>query len=244
MKNISLPLRLLIFVMIIFGLALISIYYPEFNANVIYEKEEVFVLRVIDGDTIETSSGRIRLLGVNTPEKGQAYSEEAKDFLGNFVNESVEILRDVEDLDKYERKLRYVFYDGQLINSLILERGLGTSFMLDDLNYESKLIRAEEQGMANEENLWAISNEECAECIVLLELNAEEEFFVLENICSYDCLLNGWSVKDDANHIVKLERIDAGGIVRYDSNGRVWNNAGDRFFMRDGVGGLVIFYEY
>ena len=244
MVNISLPLRLLIFVGVIFGLSLISIYYPSFNGDVIYEKKSAIVLRVIDGDTIETDSGKIRLLGVNTPERGQAYYSDAKGFLGYLVNESVEILRDVEDLDKYDRKLRYVFYDDVFVNGLILETGLGTSFMLEGLVYGEKLKRAEEQGRMNGVTLWVGSDDECSECIVLLELSAEEEFFVLENVCLKDCSLEGWSVKDDANHIFNLESVGAGEIVRYDSKGRVWNNAGDRFFMRDKSGGLVVFWEY
>ena len=51
--------RILVFLLIIIFLALISIYYPKFTGKSIldsdteYQKEEAFVNRVIDGDTIE-----------------------------------------------------------------------------------------------------------------------------------------------------------------------------------------------
>ena len=46
------------------------------------ERTTVFVARVIDGDTIELDSGqKLRLKGINTPEKSIIGYTEAKDFL-------------------------------------------------------------------------------------------------------------------------------------------------------------------
>lgn len=64
--------RLLAFFLIIGFLVLLAYYYPKFSgqaisdSNINYQREEVFVNRVIDGDTIEADRGTIRLLGVNT----------------------------------------------------------------------------------------------------------------------------------------------------------------------------------
>jgi len=244
--------KLIIFILIIFLLALLSIYYPELTGEVVsepeieYELEPAFVTRVIDGDTVETDIGEIRLLGINTPERGKAYYQEAKDFLKQIENQSVEVLRDKEDEDKYSRKLRYVFYNNMLINTEILQQGLGTSFMIEDLNdkYKNKLVSAEEFARKQGIILWEKSSHECALCIELVELNSEEEFFVLKNICSLDCNLDGWSVKDNANHFFKLNDLHTGEEERYNSKGNIWNNDGDRFFMRDDEGNLVIFWEY
>ncbi|MEK6859400.1 MAG: hypothetical protein AABX54_01165 [Nanoarchaeota archaeon] len=62
--------RLVIFLLIIIVLGLLAYYYPYLTGksvsnNINYEREKAFVLRVIDGDTIETDLGTIRLLGVN-----------------------------------------------------------------------------------------------------------------------------------------------------------------------------------
>ena len=242
--------RLLVFLIIIVLLSLLAVYYPKLtgkavsNSNQEYEKEACSVNRVIDGDTIVCDNQTIRLLGINTPEKKMPYYKEAKDYLQEIENKSVEILRDKEDIDKYNRKLRYIFYENRLLNVEILQEGLATSFMLDDLKYEDKLINAEGFARDSEVRLWEKSKEVCADCIKLLELNYTNEFFILENICYFDCDLSGWSVKDDANHIFKLEILNAGEEKTYDSKIKVWNDDGDRFFMRDKTGGLVVFYEY
>ncbi len=249
--------RLIIFLLIILILAILSIYWPQLtgksiiNSPVEYSRETVFITRVIDGDTIETDIGTIRLLGINTPEKKKPYYQEAKDFLINEIeNKSVELLRDKEDVDRYERKLRYVFYENRLINVEIVERGLATTFMLDDLNekYKSKFVNAEKFARDNEIGLWKKSNDKCASCIKLVELKPNEDYFIIKNECDFDCDLNGWLVKDDANHFFSLSDLNSGESIKYDSlkifKAEVWNDNGDRFFMRDDEGKLVVFYEY
>ena len=42
---------------------------------------EIQVARMIDGDTLDTSRGRIRLFGVHTLERGERYGSEATDRL-------------------------------------------------------------------------------------------------------------------------------------------------------------------
>lgn len=246
--------RIFIFLLVILLLGLLSIYYPYLTGEIVentkgeYELESAFVVRVIDGDTVEAEINNsvysIRLLGINTPEKNKDYYDEAKDFLRQIENKSVEILRDSEDSDKYDRKLRYVFYENRIMNVEILEKGLGTSFMVDGLKYKDKLINAEEFAKNNKIKLWGKSNNVCADCIKLAKLDYQEEFFILENICNFDCNLQGWIVKDDANHFFKLNNLNSNTNEKYDSKTSVWNDAGDRFFMRDEQGRLVVFYEY
>ena len=60
----------------------------------------------------------------------------------------------------------------------------------------------------------------------------------------FNCNLSGWFVKDDANHVFKLENLESGEEEKYVSKTKIWNDEGDRFFMRDEIGGLVLFYEY
>ncbi len=64
--------RLFIFLLIILALAIFSYFYPALTGNITnnqqqttYQKEPAFVTKVIDGDTIETDLGTIRLLGIN-----------------------------------------------------------------------------------------------------------------------------------------------------------------------------------
>ena len=151
--------RFLVFVIIIFLLGLLSVYYPYLTGeavfdSVAYEREKCFVNRVIDGDTLICDNETIRLLGIDTPEKGEEYYQEAKEFLKQVENKNIEILRDWEDLGKYKRKLRYIFYNSRLINIEILEQGLAKAFIIEDLKYKDKILKAEKFAKENCLGLW------------------------------------------------------------------------------------------
>ncbi|MDD5193265.1 MAG: thermonuclease family protein [Candidatus Nanoarchaeia archaeon] len=246
--------RLFTFFIIVILLGILAYYYPNFTGESVkdsgsgYEKEPAFFTRAIDGDTIEVeingNKEKIRLLGINTLEKGMPYSKKATEFLKTFEGKDVELLRDNEDFDRYERKLRYLFYGGNLINAEILQEGLATSFMIDGLSYQKNLEDAEDFARKSKIGIWKESSEKCAECIKLKELNAEIEYFIIENRCDFNCNLTGWFVKDDANHFFYLNNLDSNKAKNYNSEIEVWNDGGDRFFMRDDRGDLVIFYEY
>lgn len=70
--------------------------------------------RVIDGDTIrcdiDGESESIRLIGINTPERGEAKWKEARDFVKELcLDKDVRLEFDVESRDRYGRMLGYVF---------------------------------------------------------------------------------------------------------------------------------------
>ena len=65
--------RVLIFLGIILGLTLLSVFYSYLTGEkaikpVEYEKESCFVNRVIDGDTLVCNNESIRLLGIDNKE--------------------------------------------------------------------------------------------------------------------------------------------------------------------------------
>lgn len=84
-------------------------------------------LRVIDGDTIELVSGeRVRLLCVDTPERGEAGFVEAREFLrlkieGRAI--SLEADSAMRDRDRFGRLLRYVWCDGEMVNAALVRAG-------------------------------------------------------------------------------------------------------------------------
>src|SRR6056297_3253092 len=92
---------------------------------------EVYIEKVIDGDTVETAAGdSIRLLGVDTPEidwgnnKSEFYSEKAREFtLNNLADQKVLLEYDKEKEDNYGRILAYIYHDGQNFNQKLLEEG-------------------------------------------------------------------------------------------------------------------------
>jgi len=248
--------RLLIFFLVIILLSIFSIIYPQLTGQVTkpteYTKELAILLRVIDGDTIVVSGDtignntHIRMLGINTPEKKMPFCDEAKNFLAQFENKTIFLLRDKIDTDQYKRKLRYVFFEDRLLNKEILENGFANAYMLDDLKYAEEFSLAEKTARLNEVGIWTKSSDVCADCIVLKELNATKEFFVLENNCDFDCTLDGWFVKDAGRNTFYLSAIPSGEEEKVFSknNKSIWNDAGDKFFMFDKSGLLVEYYMY
>ena len=212
--------------------------------------ENAILTRVVDGDTIEAQvegyneTWKIRMLGINTPEKGKPFSGEAKNFLTQFENKSIQLLRDFEDTDMYKRKLRYVFYENRLLNKEILENGLANKYYYSGLIYTQELIDAEKYARENQLGIWTKSQEACANCISLIEVNTTGDFFRIKNDCGFNCELEGWFVKDAGRKIVKLSAINSGNEQTYTSKEDIWNNNGDQLFMFDKSGLLVIYYAY
>ena len=61
--------------------------------NFFSEQETEIVERVIDGDTIIINNKSIRLLGINSPERGEYYYAEAKAFLEEkILNKKAQLL--------------------------------------------------------------------------------------------------------------------------------------------------------
>lgn len=199
------------------------------------------VIRVIDGDTIEIEGGeKIRLLGINTPEKKEFYANEAINFTKKLENKIIEV--EITEKDKYGRSLGYVFFNGKLFNEEILENGFAHVYTYDRDKYSEKLESAEAIARKNEIGIWQKSRNQG--CLVIKEFKYKEdgkrctnrELIVLENIC--DTL--EVSIKDDATHIFR-ETIKKGTFERNFSC--VFNDAGDSLFIWDSTG-LLIFERY
>jgi endonuclease YncB( thermonuclease family) len=223
-----------------------GILYYNLTSEVAQEKTMVKVLRVIDGDTIETENGqKIRLRGINTPEKSMPLHDEAKNFLSELIlNRSIEI--EVHGVDRYNRILAHVFLNGQNLNEQILKMGFGTLYYYEkDLHYSS-LRKAEEKARENEIGIWEKSSD--ANCLELVELKYTEtpkrctnnEVLRIRNSCdeSIDVI-----IKDDATHI--YHEALKGGSVFEKNFSCIWNNDGDSIYVWDEDGeGLLIFYRY
>ena len=72
----------------------------------------VVVSRVVDGDTVEIASGaHVRIIGIDTPERGACGYDEATEALRRMVEgREVELVdpASVQDRDAYDRLLRFV----------------------------------------------------------------------------------------------------------------------------------------
>ncbi len=229
-------LKILIFLLVINTLIFIALAYPRFTGKTILM--QVNVTRVIDGDTFEAREGKIRLLGINTPEKGTLGYQEAKNYLETYLGKQVEL--EIQEQDKYGRKLAYM-HAPKLVNEEILKLGLAHVYSYEEDKYTNKLLKAESEARLGELGIWKKSNN--YGCLELAELKYEEnercnnqEQLILNN----DCAPFNAVLKDDATHIYKI-KLDKGIFVKNFSC--IWNDDGDSVYIWDGDG-LVFFYRY
>lgn len=88
------------------------------------------VTEVIDGDTLEVEGiGRVRLIGIDTPERGECGFATASQRLADLVEgRSVVLVPGAsDDVDRYDRLLRYVEVDGTDAGLSLIESGLAVS---------------------------------------------------------------------------------------------------------------------
>lgn len=131
---------------------------PSFSNN-----EEVYtVTSVIDGDTFHISKEtRVRLMGINSPDKGECYYEQAKQALKKLIEgRQVKLEKDITDKDDYGRWLRYAVLqipgeDNILLNDYLVRNGYAFDTPIPpDKYYRELLSSAEEQAKRNKLGLW------------------------------------------------------------------------------------------
>jgi micrococcal nuclease len=124
-------------------------------------KNEV-VARVVDGDTIELVSGtRVRLVQIDTPEKRtECYGDQASALTQRLLpaGTHVRIEQDprLDQVDRYRRKLAYVFKGDEDVNLTLVEQGAAGVWFFDGRRgrYADELLEAAERARAAEKGLW------------------------------------------------------------------------------------------
>jgi len=104
-----------------------------------YTREGPFlVTNAVDGDTLDlNNSKRVRLSGINTPETGECYYQEAKDKLKQLtLNKEVFTESDISNEDKYNRLLRYIYVGDTLVNSVLVKEGYARVY--DKYSYDTR----------------------------------------------------------------------------------------------------------
>jgi micrococcal nuclease len=117
------------------------------------------VVNIADGDTftmlVNNEPIRIRLHGIDSPEKGQDFSNVAKEFLSGYVFGKVVTVREM-DTDRYGRTIGMVTIDGVNVNEKILEAGLAWHYKQYDKNY--KWAQLESIAKGKKIGIWSVSN--------------------------------------------------------------------------------------
>jgi micrococcal nuclease len=118
------------------------------------------VVSVIDGDTIEVNiAGEVfdvRYIGMDTPERGDYFFWPATDRNSELVSgRTVTLVRDVSEVDRYDRLLRYVLVGETFVNYALVREGYATSLTYPpDVACSSTFTEAQGQAMAEGVGLW------------------------------------------------------------------------------------------
>ena len=121
--------------------------------------KEGTVVTVVDGDTIYLHDGtHVRYLGVNSPEKGQPYYDEAKAYNEKMVmGKQVKLEYDEYRFDRYDRVLAYVFIDGKSMSLEIVQKGLAVFNNYEGrkpLIYQDQLLKAQGEAKSKKLGVW------------------------------------------------------------------------------------------
>lgn len=113
------------------------------------------VTGVKDGDTIEVlidgKSETVRLLGIDCPERKQAFGTKAKKFTSDFCFGKIVTLEG-DERDRYKRLLATVFVDGKNVNEELVKAGLAWRYKYSD---DQELARLESEARKQRVGLWA-----------------------------------------------------------------------------------------
>ena len=87
---------------------------------------------VIDGDTLVSPIGTVRLFGVDTPERGERCYQEATQRLSELAGDTVRVEAGPRAQDRFGRSLYYVFTEsGASIDEILVREGLGRAWTRD-----------------------------------------------------------------------------------------------------------------
>ena len=117
------------------------------------------VTAVLDGDTIEVlhdgKAVRIRLAGIDCPEKAQAFGQAAKKFTSeNLFGKTVKVVG--KENDRYGRLVAEVWMAGEWFNKSIVASGLAWHYK--KYSDSEDLAQAEKNAQRSSKGLWADAN--------------------------------------------------------------------------------------
>ena len=237
--------------------------------NYNYTDSAFTVSKVIDGDTIDLKNNmRLRLIGINTPEKDMYFFEEAKAFMEIMVlGKQVKLEKDVTDKDMYGRYLRYVYLPDIFVNLEMIKSGFANAYTYPpDVKYTDKFIEAERRARLNEAGLWQKSPSEVLEVVLNYDAEGKDtenlngEWVEIKNTGLKSLNLKNWTLKDLGTNIYKFEGCllkpgetvflysgpgtDTTGKLYWNSSSPIWNNEHDTLYIRDNDGLLVYLFNY
>lgn len=175
------------------------------------------VLFVQDGDSIRVQidgqEERVRLIGINTPEQGECFGDEARTLLTDLVaSQQVLVSTDVDAYDQYGRILGYVWIDDLFVNAELVLQGAALARAYEpNTSLQSFLDDAERIAQDAESGMWSATACGSTEQfdITITAINADAtgrdnenrngEWITITSSGSTDIDLTGWTIKDESS---------------------------------------------
>ena len=113
--------------------------------------DELLCDYVMDGDTFKSGDTRVRLWGIDAPEKGQPYADEARARLKELI-EGKAVRLEWKDRDQYSREVAIVYAGSTNINLQMVKEGLAWHYEYfapdaEDLDAAEKAARKKRKGL-------------------------------------------------------------------------------------------------
>ena len=153
---------------LILGLVVIAIVVVRLVEDIGFDREPTdrfTVTAVIDGDTMELAGGdKLRLLSIDTPEEGELFYHEAREFLTGIALGKVARIEYAHlRRDRYGRLLGYLYIDTIFVNEAIVENGLGNLYLFRDSDSNrpetGRLLAAQRRAIDSGLGIWSISRQ-------------------------------------------------------------------------------------
>ena len=122
-----------------------------------------FIKRVIDGDTVVLNTGeKVRYIGVNTPELSNrkklidCFAQEALTVNKQLVEgKQVRLEKDISNVDKYGRLLRYVYIENIFVNDYLVKKGFAqVATYPPDVKYQKLFLASQREARRENVGLW------------------------------------------------------------------------------------------
>ena len=142
--------------------------------------ERATVIRVVDGDTIEvaidevvpgpgageTQAGqtyKLRMTGIDTPESVkpghpvECFAREASAATKTLLQGAeVVLVKDIENADRYDRLLRYVYVGDEMANARLITNGYAHAYTYPpNVRHSELFVELERDARENERGLWS-----------------------------------------------------------------------------------------
>lgn len=141
-----------IFIGLVIGFLLGFFVNFSFTGEVIKDSKIVYVTKIVDGDTLVIEGGdHVRLLGIDTDERGQKCYGVAKERLSELtLGKQVEVQFGPERTDQYGRLLAYIFLNEENVNLKLVSEGYAVArFFPGNDNYKEEIVNAERLAIEN-----------------------------------------------------------------------------------------------